>query len=201
MLSEAGDSQSQKGRGKLGPRDGILCQTASRLSVANQVFLGSWTVDIHQKGSSQRSALQRRHVAHLRWHSLCKPRKPSGWDRGGDNMYFPTWGVCTCQAPGCLSCSDLGRAQNSGPTKSVPLWSTQEPEFEQLRPGKCTQPRARFRQFPCRATWSLSSVDWESTHTKSRGQPSVAETRRALPTHATDICLQYSSPPTAQLNK
>ena len=24
----------------------------------------------------------------------------------------------------CLSCSDLGRAQNAGPTESVPLWST-----------------------------------------------------------------------------
>ena len=30
---------------------------------------------------------------------------------------------------------------------------------EQLRPGKYTKPRASFGQFPCRATWSLSSVD------------------------------------------
>ena len=37
---QAGDSQSQKARGKLGPRDAILYQTASRLTVANQVFLG-----------------------------------------------------------------------------------------------------------------------------------------------------------------
>ena len=108
---------------------------------------------------------------------------------------------CTHQAPGCLRDSDLGRAQNAGPTESVPLWSTWEAAPEQLRPGKGTQPRAHFRPFPCRATWSLSSVDWESTRAMSRGKPSVAQTLRALPTHASDICLQCSSLPTTQLNK
>ena len=66
-------------------------------------------------------------------------------------------GQCAHQAPGRLSCSDLGRAQNADPTASAPLWSTPEPEPEQLRPGKGTQPRGHFGQFPCRATWSLSS--------------------------------------------
>ena len=51
---QAGGSQSWKARGNLGPRDGILYQTASRLPVANQVFLGSWRVDIHQEGCSQK---------------------------------------------------------------------------------------------------------------------------------------------------
>ena len=110
-------------------------------------------------------------------------------------------GTCTRRAPGHLSCSDLGRAKSSDPTKSVPLWSTREDEPEWLRPGKCMQPRARFRQFPCRAIWSLSSVDWESTHTGKGGKTSVAETLQALPTHASCICLQCSSLPTAQLNK
>ena len=41
---QAGDSQSRKARDKLGPRDHILYQTADRLPVAKQVFLGSWTV-------------------------------------------------------------------------------------------------------------------------------------------------------------
>ena len=82
-----GNSQSQKARGKLGPRDGILYQTASRLPVANQVFLGFWMVDIHQEGCSQRSAPQRRHTAHLRWSSRCTPRKPRDWDQGGDKMH------------------------------------------------------------------------------------------------------------------
>ena len=50
---QADNSQSQKARGKLSPRDGILYQTASRLPVAKQVFLGSWTADIHQEGRAR----------------------------------------------------------------------------------------------------------------------------------------------------
>ena len=45
---QAGNSQHWKARGNLGPRDSILHQIVSRLPVANQVFLGSWMVDIHQ---------------------------------------------------------------------------------------------------------------------------------------------------------
>ena len=199
---QAGNSQSQKARGKLGPRDSIPCQTASRLPVANHVFLGSWMVDIPWEGHSQRSAPQKRHTAHLRQRSRCAPRKPSGWDMGGDKTHCPTWGVCAHQAPGRLSCSDLGRAQTAGPTESVPLCNTREPkpEPEWLRLGKCTQPRARLRRFPCRATWKLSNVDQESTNAVSGANP-VAETLRALLTHTSDICLQCSSLPTAQLNK
>ena len=51
------------------------------------------------------------------------------------------------QTPGHLSCSDLGRAQNAGPTESAPLRTTRVPEPERLRPGKCLQPRAGLRQF------------------------------------------------------
>ena len=105
-------------------------------------------------------------------------------------------GQCAHQALGRLSCSDLGRAQNTCPTESVPLWSTREPEPEQLRPGKymnpgptlesspakqpeaeqhrsekCTQPRAHLRQFPSRTTWNLSSVDRESIHTVNGVNP------------------------------
>ena len=86
---QAGDSQSQKARGNLGPRDSILYQAVSRLPVANQVFLGSRTVDICQEDCSQRSAPQRRHIEHLRWCFHCAPRKPSGWDWGGDKMHHP----------------------------------------------------------------------------------------------------------------
>ena len=115
-------------------------------------------------------------------------------------MHCPSWRECACQALGQLSFLDMGRAQNAGPTKSAPLWSTLEHEPELLRPGKCMQPRACFRQFSSRATWSLSSVDRESTHAVSGGK-SAAQTLRALPTDASDICLQCSSLPTAQLNK
>ena len=147
----------------------------SRLPVAKQVFLGSWMVDIHQEVQGLRSAPQRRHLAYLRRCSRCTSRKPSSWDLGGDKTH-QTPGTAHLPSTWCLSCSDLGSAQNEGPTESVPLCSTQEPEPEQLRPGKCMQPRACFRQFPCRATWRLSSVDWESTHAVSRGKPSVAQT-------------------------
>ena len=87
-----------------------------------------------------------------------------------------TWGVRTRQAPGHLSCLDLGRAQNGGPAESVLLWSTREPETKQCRSAKCMQSRARHKQFPGRATWSVSSVDWESTQAMSGGKPSVTQT-------------------------
>ena len=96
---QAGNSQSQKARGNLSPRDGIFYQTVNRLPVANQVFLGFWTVEISQEGRSQRSAPQRRHMAQLRWCSHCTPRKLSTWDQGGDKMHLgrvrspSTWSV------------------------------------------------------------------------------------------------------------
>ena len=113
-------------------------------------------------------------MTHLRQRSRCAPRKPSGWAWGGDEVHRSPGAVRW--PTGHLSCSDLGQAQNAGPTESVPLWSTREPEPEQLRPGKCTEPRARFGQFPRRETWSLSSVGWEKTHTVSGSKPSVAQT-------------------------
>ena len=88
---QVGDSQSQKARGNLSPRDGILHQIVSRLPVANQVFLKSWMVDICQDGCSHRSAPQRRYMAHLRWHSCGAPRKPSGQGQGGDEDEQTTW--------------------------------------------------------------------------------------------------------------
>ena len=148
--------------GNRGPREPSYIKPQAGF-VANQDFLGFWMVDIHPEGRSQRSAPQKRHTAHLRRHAYCTPRKLSSRDGAGNKSKPPTGGDCTRQAPGHLSCLDLGRAQNEGPTKSVPLLSTQEPEPEQLRPRKCMQPQALFGQFPCTATWSLSSVDWEST--------------------------------------
>ena len=151
----------------------------SRFPVANQVFLGSWMVDNRQEGHSQRSAPQRRHIAQLRQRSHCAPRKLSIWNWGDDKMHRPTWGECTRQAPGRLSCSDLGRAQNTFPTRSVPLWSTQEPE--KLRPEMCTKFRAHLGQYPCRETWSLSSVDPGSTCHCELGQTQCAPHTASTP--------------------
>ena len=68
-------------------------------------------------------------MVHLRLRPHCAPRKLSGWDGEDDKMHH-TWGVCARQAPGHLSCLDLGRAQNAGPTEPVTCWSTREPEPE-----------------------------------------------------------------------
>ena len=65
---QARDNQSWKVRSNIGPSDGILHQTSSRLPVAIQVFLGSWTVDNLHESWNQRSAPQSRHTAHQRWH-------------------------------------------------------------------------------------------------------------------------------------
>ena len=51
------------------------------------------------------------------------------------------------QTPHHLSCSDLGRAQNAGPTESAPLRTSWVPEPEWLRTGRCMQPRASFGWF------------------------------------------------------
>ena len=78
---QVGYSQNRKARGNLSPRDGILHQTVSRLPVANQVFLGSRTVDICQEGCSLRSTPQRRHTAHLRQFLRGTPGKQSSLDQ------------------------------------------------------------------------------------------------------------------------
>ena len=52
------------------------------------------------------------------------------------------------QTPHHLSCSDLGRAQNTGPTETAPLRTTRVPEPEWLRPGRCIQPRPDLGRFP-----------------------------------------------------
>ena len=75
-------------------------------------------------------------------------------------MHSPP-GQCSHQAPGHLNCSDLGRVQNAHQSMSMPLQSTQEPDG--LRPGKRMKCRSHFRQCPCRAPWSLSSIDLGST--------------------------------------
>ena len=109
--------------GNHGPRQASYTKLQAGF-IANQDFLGFWMVDIRQEGCSQRSAPQKRHMAHLRRHAHCTPRKLSDWDWGGNKTQPPTGGDCAHQAPGHLSCLDLGRAQSTGPTESAPLWST-----------------------------------------------------------------------------
>ena len=126
---QAGATRTRRGQSR--PQRGILSKQKASF-IANQDFLQFWTVDICREGCSQRSVPQKRHMAHMRRCAHCTPRKPKVCplytqktrDGGGDKMQPPTGGDCTCQAPGHLSCLDLGRAQSTGPTESVPLWST-----------------------------------------------------------------------------
>ena len=148
------------------PETGILHRTVCVLLVINHVFLGSWMVDICQEGCSLRSARgDTRHTWDGAHTQETKWLGPGRWLRCTAHL-----GQCAHHAPSCLSCLDLGRAQNTHPPECVLLWSTREPEPEQLRPGKYMKHRACFGQCPCRAPWNLSSVDWGSTRHLELGQ-------------------------------
>ena len=88
LWRQAGTGQPELERGKLGPREASSTKLQAG-SIANQDFLGFWTVDICWEGHSQRSAPQKRHLAHLRRRAHCTPRKLSSWNREGDKMHPP----------------------------------------------------------------------------------------------------------------
>ena len=95
--STAGDRQARAARaegGNCGPRE-ASCSKLQADFIANQDFLGFWIVDIRQEGRSQRSAPQKRHMAHLQRRAGCTPRKQNGRDGGGDKLQRPcspsTW--------------------------------------------------------------------------------------------------------------
>ena len=52
---------------------------------------------------------------------------------------LPHPGIEPNQTPHHLSCWDLGRTQNAGPTESAPLRTTRVPEPERLGPGSSAQ--------------------------------------------------------------
>ena len=136
-----------------------LC--ASRLPVANHIFLGSWTVDIRQEGRRLRSAPQRRHRARLRWCFYVHPEsRGAGPGRGlrrtvhlGQRSLV-TWAAQTWE--GHKMHTQLSRAladylktwaawtwevhETQGPLWAAPLKSTLEPE--QCRPRKHRPPWA-----------------------------------------------------------
>ena len=67
-----GQPEPEMGNGR--PRE-VSSTKLQAGSIANQEFLRFWMVDICQEGCSQRSAPQKRHMAHLRRHAHCTPRK------------------------------------------------------------------------------------------------------------------------------
>ena len=102
-------------------------------------------------------------------------------------------GQCAHQAPGPLSCSDLGRAQNAQTTEYVPLRSTRE--TERLRPGKCMKCRACFGQYHCRETLGLSSIDPGSTHCLELGQTQCDPYTVSTPHTSQQYSFAVSLPP------
>ena len=139
------------------------CEQAS---VAYQVFLGSWMVDICQEGHSLEIG------SPMQTYSTPEKLLSGDWMAGTGEvikMHRPPGTVCS---PSTSLPELLWPGKG---TKSTPNWVCAfveywEPEPEQLRPVKCMKCRARFGQYPCRETWSLSSVDWESTHHSEPGQ-------------------------------
>ena len=74
-------------------------------------------------------------MAHLSWCSRGTPGNRAA-DIGEVIKTHSLPGTVCSQAPGRLTCLDLGRAQNSGPALDSALKRTLEPE--QCRPGKHT---------------------------------------------------------------
>ena len=141
--SPTGDRQARAarvGRGNRGPREASFTKLQAGF-IANQDSSGFCTVDICREGRSHRSAPQERHTArHTREGApVVHPE-----NRAAGTGEVISRSDHACQAPGHLSCSDRGRAQNTGPFKSTSLWSPREPEPEWLRPGKYTQPTANI---------------------------------------------------------
>ena len=81
-------AQPEPERGNCSPRE-VSSSKLQTGSIADQEFLGFWMVDIRWEGRSQKSTPQKRHTAHLRRCDPCIPRKPSGWNWGGNKMHRP----------------------------------------------------------------------------------------------------------------
>ena len=165
-------------RGKLGPKDGTPTKLQTGYQFLTKDFLRFWMVDIRQEGRIQKSAPQKGHKAHP-----TGARGNWGWDRGEEKVHH-TGGKCTCQAPGCLSCS--GR------------------EGTKLRPNRVcafveypkTGTAGKAGPAPYRAAWSLSSVDRGSTHPWAGANPVWLEHCECSPHKpVTFVC---SAPPSPQ---
>ena len=168
---QAGDSQSRQARGDLAPETA----SSTKLRAGSQLLTkSSW--DPGQLTSARRVKVRDQLPRGDTWHTgdSSLAASPGSQAAGtGDVIrqthhlpgesarakHLVTWNARTWEE------------HKRGPTKSTPLWSTPEPKPEWIRPGKCTQTMVYFRQFPCRATWNLSSVDRDSTHAVSGANP------------------------------
>ena len=126
-------------------------------------------VDIHREGRSQRSAPQKRHKAHR----TGRARKLRlGLGRREVALHLKRVRSSSSWLPELL---EPGRHKMQ-PQLSLRLCGVPENLKLQLRRGKCTQ----LQPAPCRATWSLSSVDGESTH-REQGQTQCGRNTASIP--------------------
>ena len=155
-------------------------------------------VDICQQCHTLRSASHRGHMAHLGLCSCSTPEKLSGLVQAVDMMHGPPG---TVHSPSNRSPEflDLGRTQNTQSIQVCPL--VEDPIPEWLRPGKCMKQSSHLGQCPCRAAWSLSSVDPGSTCNLGLWQTQCGPSTASTPTHPSGISLQCLCFPTTQLNK
>ena len=187
---EAGGRGEGKGGSGRGPRDSTPTKLQTGFQLLDKDVLRFWMADIGREIRSQRSAPQERHKAHRTY----APRN-WGWDGEGRSRAAPGESALVKLLAAWAALTREGT--NHRPNRVCALWSTRKPETSGLGLGRARNSGPD----PCRATRSLSSVDGESTCAVSWCKPSVAGALRELPTHASDICLQRPSLPTAQLNK
>ena len=119
-------------------------------------------VDIRWEGRSQRSAPQKRNRAH----QTSAPRN-WGWDGEGRSR--------ACQAPGCLSCSDPERHKTQAELSLRLCGVPKNLNLSGLGMGSAHNAGPA----PCRAAWSLSSVDGEA-HTRE-GQAQCGRNTASAP--------------------
>ena len=183
---------ARAGRGQSWPQRGILHQTASRLRCSPR-FLGILDGRHLPVGSQPEISSPEETHGTPEKAAHCTPRKPSVWDREGIN--------CSLQLGATLRTKHLvpwaAWTWDRCKTKAQPnphlCGVLENPNLRGLDLGSACKP-GPTSDSSARATWSLSSVDWESTHALSGGKPSVAE---SLWAHASDICLQCFSLPKA----
>ena len=110
-------SQSRKARGSLSPRDGILHQIVSSLSQlpTKSFWDPGWLTSARRV--ALRDQLPRGDTQHSRDGTpAAHPGKQA--NRTREVIKRTTHlGECAHQAPGCLSCSDQGRAQKRRPNR------------------------------------------------------------------------------------
>ena len=153
-----------------------------------------WFTSTRSVTEKLRSASQRRHTAHFRLHPLTHPGNRVARTREVHKMHSLPGTVCltSTQPP-----EQLGPGKGTKCTAYLSLCPHGAPK--NVRCGKCKKCRTHLGQHPCRAAWSLSSVEVHAT--LGCDKPSVVHPLHAPRTHNSSICLKCLSLPTAQQDK